>query len=82
MVALPKNAPHPNAGLLFVEFMTSPEGQAIFQKADYLPARPTVPPTIPELIPERGGFTANVITPEIQAKQLDHWDKVVATLFK
>ena len=82
MVALPKNAPHPNAGQLFVEFMTSPEGQAIFQKADYLPARPDVPPTIPELIPERGGFTANVITPEIQAKQLDHWDKVVADLFK
>ena len=82
LVALTKNSPHPNAGQLFIEFLTSPEGQAIFQKADYLPARPDVPPTIPELIPERGGFTANVITPEIQAKQLDHWDKVVATLFK
>lgn len=82
MVALPKNAPHPNAGQLFIEFLTSPEGQAIFQKANYLPARPDVPPTIPELIPERGGFTANVITPEIQVKNLDHWDKVVADLFK
>jgi ABC-type Fe3+ transport system substrate-binding protein len=82
LVALTKNSPNPNAGQLFIEFLTSPEGQRIFQKADYLPARPDVPPTIPELIPERGGFTANVITPEIQAKQLDHWDKVVATLFK
>ncbi len=82
LVALTRNSPNPNAGLLFLEFMTSPEGQAIFQKADYLPARPTVPPTIPELIPEKGGFKGNVITPEIQAKQLDHWDKVVATLFK
>jgi iron(III) transport system substrate-binding protein len=82
LVALTRNSPHPNAGQLFLEFMTSPEGQAIFQKADYLPARPDVPPTIPELIPERGGFKANVITPEIQAKQLDHWDKVVADLFR
>ena len=82
LVALTRNSPHPNAGQLFIEFLTSPEGQAIFQKADYLPARPTVPPSIPELIPETGGFKANVITPEIQAKQLDHWDKVVATLFK
>ena len=82
MVALTRNSPHPNAGQLFIEFLTSPEGQAIFQRADYLPARPDVPPTIPELIPERGGFTANVITPELQVKHLDHWDKVVAELFR
>jgi ABC-type Fe3+ transport system substrate-binding protein len=82
MVALTRNSPHPNAGELFIEFLASPEGQAIFQKADYLPARADVPPTIPELIPERGGFTPNVITPELQAKHLDHWDKVVAQLFR
>jgi iron(III) transport system substrate-binding protein len=82
MVALTKNAPHPNAGELFIEFLTSPEGQAIFQKADYLPARPAVPPTIRELIPEHGGFTANVITPEQQVKHLDQWDKIVAELFR
>jgi len=29
-----------------------------------------------------GGFTANVITPELQVKHLDHWDKVVAELFR
>ena len=82
LVALTRNAPHPNAGELFIEFLTSPEGQAIFQKADYLPARPDVPPTIPELIPERGGFTATVVTPELQAKHLDRWDRTVAELFK
>ena len=82
MVALTRNSPHPNAGQLFIEFLTSPEGQAIFQKADYLPARPDVPPTIRELIPEHGGFTANVITPELQVKHLDRWDKIVAELFR
>ena len=76
------NAPHPNAGLLFVEFMTSREGQLIFQKADYLPARPDVAPRKPELIPESGGFAATVITPALTAKAMSHWDKVFAELFR
>ena len=82
LVGLPKNAPHPNAGLLFVEFMTSKEGQQIFQKAAYLPARPDTPPTIPALVPASGGFGATVITPELTAKSMNHWDKVFAELFR
>lgn len=82
LVGLPKNAPHPNAGLLFVEFMTSKEGQQIFQKAGYLPARPDVPPTIPALVPATGGFGATVITPALTAKSMNHWDKVFAELFR
>jgi ABC-type Fe3+ transport system substrate-binding protein len=82
LVALTQGSPHPNAGLLFVEFMTSKEGQQIFQKADYLPARPDVPPRIPDLIPESGGFTGNVITPAITAKGYDHWSEVTNDLFR
>jgi iron(III) transport system substrate-binding protein len=82
LLALPKNAPHPNAGLLFVEFLTSKEGQAIFQKANYLPARPDVPPLMAELVPEKGGFAATVVTPAIQARHLDRWEKTVADLFR
>jgi ABC-type Fe3+ transport system substrate-binding protein len=82
LLGLTAKSPRPNAGQLFVEFITSPEGQTIFQKANYMPARPDVPPLIPNLIPEKGGFQATVITPEIQAKHLDQWDKVVNTLFK
>jgi iron(III) transport system substrate-binding protein len=82
LVGLTAKSPRPNAGQLFVEFLTSREGQAIFQKANYLPARPDVPPLTPELIPEKGGFKATVITPAIQAKWLDRWDKIVVELFK
>jgi iron(III) transport system substrate-binding protein len=81
LVGLPKNAPHPNAGLLFVEFMTSKEGQQIFQKANYLPARPDVPPLKPELVPEHGGFAATVITPAITAKSMRRWDQINDDLF-
>jgi ABC-type Fe3+ transport system substrate-binding protein len=82
LVGMTKNGPHPNAGMLFVEFMTSKEGQQIFQNADYLPARPDVPPLIPDLIPETGGFTGNVITPAITAKGYDHWNDVFRDLFR
>jgi ABC-type Fe3+ transport system substrate-binding protein len=82
LLGLTAKSPRPNAGQLFVEFLTSREGQAIFQKANYLPARPDVPPLTPELIPEKGGFKATVITPAIQETQLDRWDKIVAEFFK
>jgi iron(III) transport system substrate-binding protein len=82
LVGMTNGGPHPNAGLLFVEFMTSKEGQQIFQKADYLPARPDVPPRIPDLIPETGGFTGTVITPAITAKGYEHWNEVYNDLFR
>lgn len=82
LVGMTAGSPHPNAGQLFVEFMTSPEGQKIFQQADYLPARPDVPPRIPDLIPETGGFTGNVITPAITAKGYEHWNDVYRELFQ
>jgi len=82
LVGMTNGAPHPNAGLLFVEFMTSPEGQKIFQSADYLPARPDIPPRFPDLIPETGGFTGNVITPAITAKGYERWSAVYKELFQ
>jgi ABC-type Fe3+ transport system substrate-binding protein len=82
LVGMTAGAPHPNAGLLFIEFMTSREGQQIFQKADYLPARPDVPPLIPELIPENGGFTGTVVTPALTGKAYDHWNEVYNQLFR
>ncbi|HEY3643630.1 MAG TPA: extracellular solute-binding protein [Xanthobacteraceae bacterium] len=82
LVGMTNGSSHPNAGLLFVEFMTSKEGQQIFQKADYLPARPDVPPLIPDLIPETGSFAGNVITPAITAKGYDHWSDVFNQLFR
>ncbi len=82
LVGLTKGAPHPNAGLLFIEFLTSPEGQRIFQRANYLPARPDVPPLMPELVPEQGGFTATVLTPAITDKAIDRWDDIYKQLFR
>lgn len=82
LLALTQGGPHPNAALLFVEFLTSKEGQLIFQKAQYLPTRADVPPLVENLIPEKGGFAANVLSPGIVDKQYDHWDAVAKELFR
>jgi len=43
------NAPHPNAGKLYMSFLTSPEGQALCQEAGtYQPTNPKTPIVKPE----------------------------------
>ena len=39
-IGLVRNAPHPNAAKLFLEYMLSPEGQTVFRDANYIPAEP------------------------------------------
>ncbi len=36
-VSLAAKSPHPHAAVLFFDFMLSPEGQEILQKANYIP---------------------------------------------
>jgi ABC-type Fe3+ transport system substrate-binding protein len=75
-------APHPNAARLFVEFVVSKEGQEIFRKAGYLPARPDVPPLSAAISPELGGFPANVLAPETLERNLAHWSDVYTEIFR
>ena len=37
-IGIARSAPHPHAAALFVDFLLSPEGQAILQKGGYVPA--------------------------------------------
>lgn len=79
---LVKNAPHPNAGKLLLDYILSAEGQAVLRNATYLPANPAVPPKDPALLPSGGAFTAVVISPEDTAAKLDQWTKIYNDLFK
>jgi len=63
-VGLLKDAPHPNAARLLLEFLLSPEGQKVFQQNEYLPALPSVPAMVAGLRPNDGGFKANFMRPE------------------
>ena len=80
-VGLTKNAPHPNAGKLLIDFLTSEEGQRTLAAVEYIPALPSVPAKTPSVKPESGGFKANVLSPETVTRNLDNWYKIKKELF-
>ncbi len=47
LISIVKDAPHPNAARLLVEFMLSDEGQKVMADNDYMPASPAVPAKVP-----------------------------------
>jgi ABC-type Fe3+ transport system substrate-binding protein len=81
VVGLVGGSPHPHAADLFVSYMISEAGQKIYQKADYLPTRADVPPAMPELAPDRGHFTVDVLTPENVDQNYKHWNDIYNQLF-
>jgi ABC-type Fe3+ transport system substrate-binding protein len=81
-IALIKDAPHPNAARLLMEFLTSQEGQQVLRRADYLPALPTVPALSPDLRPEDGGFRANYLSPPALDRDMPRWSRLVSDLFR
>jgi ABC-type Fe3+ transport system substrate-binding protein len=82
VISVHKNAPHPNAAKLLVDFIISREGQQIFRDAGYLPADPGVPPTTPALTPEGGKFRTLFFTPEQTDAGVVQWKKVYDDLFR
>jgi iron(III) transport system substrate-binding protein len=81
-VALLKDAPHPHAAKLFLEFLLSEDGQKIFAQNEYLPALPRVPAVVAGLRPNDGGFRANFMEPGEIYRSLPHWQKVTQDLFR
>lgn len=80
-IGLVKNAPHPNAGKLLIDFLLSEAGQRAFADVGYLPAMPSVPAKVPDLKPEAGGFAADFISPATMSANSEHWVKVRKELF-
>jgi iron(III) transport system substrate-binding protein len=81
-VGILKDAPHPNAAKLLVDFLTSEDGQRVLQKADYLPAMPSVPAMKSGLRPEDGGFQATFLKPDEIHDRIPGWIKIVGELFR
>jgi ABC-type Fe3+ transport system substrate-binding protein len=82
VVSLTKDAQHPNAGKLLIDYMLSEDGQKLFEAADYLPVHPNVKPREPELTPEGGKFKVTVFTPETLGEKLPEWKTISDKLFR
>jgi len=73
-IGLAKNAPHPHASMLFLDFVLSKKGQKVFQAANYLPAHPEIPALQADLKPGGGRFKkANYLSPEILFDKSNEW---------
>ena len=82
LMGVTRDAPHPNAARLFVEYVLSDEGQTVLAVNDYLPASPDVPPRLPALRPDRGGFRVNYISPAAARDELPKWISIYQELFR
>lgn len=79
---LVKNAPHPNAAKLLLEFLLTKEAQEIFAANDYMPSDPSIKIKNPDLIPAIGKFTTTVITPEKVHADIAKWIAIYNELYK
>lgn len=74
-IFLMKQAPHPNAGKLFIDYVLSDEGQEVLLKAGYIPANPAIRN-------KDSNPDSYALTPEAVAQHLKEWIKVYDELFK
>jgi len=76
---LAKNAPHPNAALLFLDFMLAKEtGQRVIRDVSRIPTHPEVLPNPPRL---REGFDFINVDPVKYNDKIDHYSKLWHELF-
>ena len=82
VISVTKDAPHVNAGKLFLEFLVSEDGQKIYRDAEYMPIDPAVPARDPSLRPDGTKFTAITFTPEQIEANMPKWAGVYKELFR
>jgi len=73
VIGLPKNAPHPHAAMLFVDFLLSREGQEELVKTGRIPAHPLVLANPPYL---NQGFVYKVIDPNTFLEKFPRYDQI------
>ena len=73
-VTVAKNAPHPHAALLFVDFMLSLEGQQLLKKRNRVPASDKVDSNLND-------FPYEMIDPVVVIDEADKWEKRWSDLF-
>src|SRR5919106_3969349 len=73
-IGIARNAPHPNAALLFADFVLSPEGQKLLESLGRVPASLRVKS-------ELNNFPFIVIDPATALDEKDKWEKLWSDLF-
>lgn len=66
VMVIAKNAPHPHAALLLMDFLISPEGQEVIRNADYFPSDPSIEleASVAQIIPSKTGMKMYFLSEE------------------
>ena len=78
---LVKNAPHPHAALLLLDFLFSEEGQKLVVDSGYAPSRPGLTAKDPALLPVARGVKVNFSSGEELVRVGNEWQKLFEELF-
>jgi iron(III) transport system substrate-binding protein len=73
-IGVARNAPHPNAALLFADFVLSPEGQRLFESLGRVPASTRVKS-------ELNNFPFTLVEPATVLEEAPRWEKLWNELF-
>lgn len=77
-----KQAPHPHAAMLFIDFLLSKKGQTVVQQSNYLPAHPEIPALQADLKAGGGRFKkANYINPDVLFQKNNEWGDYFEKVF-
>jgi iron(III) transport system substrate-binding protein len=82
-IVLLKNAPHPYAAMLLVDFILSEAGQKVFAESQYFPAHPGVPP-LPEMqgfLPAKQGKTESIVDDAVLDRERERSTELFRQLF-
>ena len=82
VMSVTKDAPHPNAGKLLIDFLVSAEGQQIFRDTDYMPVDPNIPPKDKTLRPDGKDWRYIAFTPEQADAAMPKWASIYKELFQ
>jgi len=82
IASITKDAPHPNAAKLMVDFLVSEEGQRLYSAADYIAVHPKVSPRDPTLRPDGSRFKATFVQPDELEDKLADWWKIHEEIFR
>ena len=83
-IQLARNAPHPNAAMLLIDYMLSKEGQEVLRAAQYLSPNPQVDtdPSLRKIIPRLNGLKEIVFTPDLMFESRDEANALFNKYFR
>ncbi len=82
IAAVLKDAPRPNAGKLFLDYMVSEEGQSIFRDNDYLPTNPNVAARAKDLLPDGARFRGLTLSGDEIETEMPKWTLLFQEIFR